>query len=152
MNRGLVIVEKTDRSKRLLETAGEFATGADAELVLLSTLSYAEYEEDKDALKGFERIEGTDYGIDTFRNRLEQELSSVANETLADIDVEYELLPRIVDDSSETDVILEVAEEEDVDHIFLVGQKRSPTGKAIFGDVAQAVILGFDGRVTVDLE
>ncbi|WP_247731260.1 universal stress protein [Halovivax limisalsi] len=152
MDRGLVVFEKTDRNKRLLETAGEFAAGAEADLVLLSTLSYAEYEEDKDALKGFERIEGTDYGIDTFRNRLEQELQSVANETLGDTGVEYELVPRIIDDRSETDAILDAAEEYDVDHIFLVGQKRSPTGKAIFGDVAQAVILGFDGRVTVDLE
>jgi hypothetical protein len=33
--------------------------------------------------------------------------------------------------------------------VFLAGRKRSPTGKALFGDQTQAVILDFDGAVTV---
>ncbi|AGB15305.1 universal stress protein UspA-like protein [Halovivax ruber XH-70] len=152
MNRGLVAVSDTDRHRELLRSAGEFAAGADAELILFSTLSYDEYEDGKDAMKGFEQIEGTDYGIDTFRNQLEQRIESLANQVLDDLDVEYRIVPRIVDDRSEADEILDAAEETESDHIFIVGQKRSPTGKALFGDVAQSVILGFDGRVTVDLE
>lgn len=152
MNRGLVAVSDTDRHRELLRSAGEFAAGADAELILFSTLSYDEYEDGKDAMKGFEQIEGTDYGIDTFRNQLEQRIESLANEVLDDLDVEYRIIPRVVDDRSEADEILDAAEETESDHIFIVGQKRSPTGKALFGDVAQSVILGFDGRVTVDLE
>jgi len=33
--------------------------------------------------------------------------------------------------------------------VFVRGRRRSPTGKAVFGDTAQAVILNFDGFVTV---
>lgn len=46
------------------------------------------------------------------------------------------------------DAILSAADRLNCDHIFLVGRKRSPTGKAIFGDVAQRVLLNFDGLVT----
>ena len=152
MNRGLVVVSNTDRHRALLESAGEFASGADAELVLLSTLTETEYEDDRKALKSLEQIEGATYGIDATEERLERAAQKVANDALASIDVEYQIAPRVVDDDSLADEILQVADETDCDHIFVVGQKRSPTGKAIFGNVAQAVILGFDGRVTVDLE
>jgi nucleotide-binding universal stress UspA family protein len=50
-------------------------------------------------------------------------------------------------DQSET--VLQVARRNDCDHIFLSGGKRSPAGKALFGDFAQSVLLGFDGCVTV---
>ncbi|ELY63181.1 UspA domain-containing protein [Natrinema versiforme JCM 10478] len=47
------------------------------------------------------------------------------------------------------DDIIRVAEEENCEHIFISGKERSPAGKAVFGDVAQSVILQFDGPVTV---
>ncbi|MFC6764415.1 universal stress protein [Natrinema soli] len=37
--------------------------------------------------------------------------------------------------------ILEMAAEIDADHISIAGRKRSPTGKALFGSVAQQVTL-----------
>ena len=42
---------------------------------------------------------------------------------------------------SPADTILDVAEERDVDCICVGGRKRSPAGKALFGSVAQSVIL-----------
>jgi nucleotide-binding universal stress UspA family protein len=45
--------------------------------------------------------------------------------------------------------VLQVARRKDCDHVFLSGGKRSPAGKALFGDFAQSVLLGFDGYVTV---
>ncbi len=152
MERGLVVVSNTDRHRSLLESAGTFAAGADAELILLSTLTETEYEDDRDALKSLEEIEGATYGIDATEERLERAAQRLANETFADLDVEYQIAPRVINDGSLAEAILEVAEETESDHIFIVGQKRSPTGKALFGNVAQSVILGFDGRVTVDLE
>ncbi|ELZ06028.1 universal stress protein [Natrialba asiatica] len=41
-----------------------------------------------------------------------------------------------------------VAAEYDCKHVFIAGDKRSPTGKALFGDEAQSVLLHFDGPVT----
>jgi len=45
--------------------------------------------------------------------------------------------------------ILELAAEFDVDHIAMSTHRRSPAGKALFGSVAQTVLLDADVPVTV---
>lgn len=45
--------------------------------------------------------------------------------------------------------IIELAEEQGIDHIVMGGRKRSPTEKAILGSTTQKVILNADIPVTV---
>jgi len=47
------------------------------------------------------------------------------------------------------DEIVRIAREIDADTIAIAGRNRSPTGKALFGSVAQSVILDSDRPVTV---
>lgn len=49
------------------------------------------------------------------------------------------------------DVILDVAQENNVDHVVMSGRRRSPVGKTIFGSTTQSVILGIDKPVTVTM-
>lgn len=46
------------------------------------------------------------------------------------------------------DVIVRVAESIDADRVFVGGRNRSPTGKAVFGSVSQAVMLSSPCPVT----
>lgn len=152
MNRALVVVEQTRQSKTLLRDAGTFATAADADLVLLGIRSESAIESDLETLERIRSVEGTPSGEDTLREAVRGYVREAAEETLADLDVVHDVVGAIADEEDEATEILSVASAEDCDHVFLAGRKRSPTGKAFFGDVTQAVLLNFDGHVTVSLE
>lgn len=148
MDRALVVVSASDTSKRLVREAGELAAGVDAELVLLRVIPEEEYESRRDAVENIADIDNT-YTLDQATEEARQSAADIARDVLGDIDVTYESLGTI---GRETARILDSAEENDCDHIFVIGRKRTPTGKAIFGDIAQSVILNFDGPVTVMLD
>lgn len=150
MERALVVIESTDTAADLVREAGELAAGVGASLVVFSPMTEDEYGDDAAVLSTIEDVEGT--SIDKNPDRIATRTAEqYADEHLSGIDVEYEAVGTVVNDGR-ADAILEAAETENCDYVFLVGKRRSPTGKALFGDVAQAVILNFDGRVVVTAE
>lgn len=152
MNRALVVVESTDFASRLVREAGELAAGVDAELELLATMDKDEYEHDLETMSTIADVEGTSYSAENVRESGRQFAREIARRELEDLDVEYEPLCIVLGDEPESQRIVDTATEHDCDHIFIAGRKRSPTGKAIFGDTAQGVILNFDGIVSVVTE
>ena len=148
MDRALAVVGATDTSKRLVREAGELAAGVDAELVLLRVVPEEDYEGTRDAVENIRELDNT-YTLEQATEEARQSATELGREVLSDVDVEYEALGTI---GRETERILDVAADRDCDHVFVIGRKRSPTGKAIFGDIAQSVILNFDGAVTVMLD
>ena len=143
MDRALALVSGTDTDRRLLAEAGSLAGGVKAKLFVLDIVDAAEYGGD---VQRRSTIGRRSESPEEAAERARENASSVAEEVLSDLDVEYEARG-IVGDVPED--VLSEAERLDCDHVFVVGRRRSPTGKAIFGDVAQSVVLGFDGPVTV---
>jgi len=153
MDRGLVLIENTDSHADLLREAREHALGADADLVLLVTLTEDEFEETQEVLDTIGDVEHTSYTEqDAFKGAM-NDAEEVAREVFStDDEVSYDIVPRIASEKERAETVIEVADEEAADHVFILGRKRSPTGKALFGDLAQFVILNFDGYVTLHTE
>lgn len=146
MDRALVVVYPIEGIEWLVAEAGRLAGGVGADLVVLYPRSESDYEEDRRAIEEVMAIELSTYDVDQASEGAERVAVEVARGALIDVDVDYEPVG-VVGDSA--DRILSVAEEHGCDHVFIHGRRRSPTGKAIFGDTAQQVILNFGGPVTV---
>ena len=146
MKRGLVLVEESDDHRALLAEAVDHAVGADADLVLFRAMSDDQFAADADALESIGHVENTSYDTDSILDGAVADVQSYfADDVPAGVDVT--VVARVTDNPAET--LLSVAAERDCDHAFLLGEHRSPTGKALFGDVAQQVVLNFDGHVTL---
>ncbi|WP_255171681.1 universal stress protein [Natrononativus amylolyticus] len=150
MDRALAVVDGTESNGDLLREAGELAAGVGASVVVLSVMTQDGYDDELEALSQIESIERTTY------NKEPEHLTAAAAERAANQhlpDVEYETRGLLVEDEGErADAIVDTAEDAGCDYVFLVGKRRSPTGKALFGDTAQSVLLNFDGRVVVTME
>ena len=152
MKRALVVVDDTEQHRKLLREAGELAAGVDAELVLLSVLSEEEFEADMETIETIAGVENIGYGQQEALDVSENFAEGIAGEELDGIDVDYTALGRVVDEGEHANAIIDIAENRDCGHVFLTGRRRSPAGKALFGDTAQSVILNFDGYVTVSTQ
>lgn len=150
MKRALVLVDAaetedvqpTEASKEITRLAGELAAGVGASLYIIHVTTEDEY---LDRLESFQSLD-VDYDVDTAAKGAQQFAANVANEVLGDVDVDTQPIGRLGDVEEK---VLSVADEFDCDHLFVAGRRRSPTGKAIFGDITQSLILNFDGPVTV---
>jgi nucleotide-binding universal stress UspA family protein len=149
MQNALVVLDTDERGRELLAEAAELAAGVDANLHVLSLLSHEAFEEKREALDVMAAEENTSYDDGVFMDNVRQDAEEVVTEVVGDADVEWNVLAgRIGQAENEADRILEAAQDNNADHVFVTGTKRSPTGKAVFGDRAQAIMLNFDGPVT----
>jgi len=145
MDRALAVIDPTDAAKDLLREAGTLAAGVGADLVVIHVTTEDEYGGRREAMEAIPNSTA-DYTPDDAEAGAAQFAADLADEILGDLDVEYETAGYLGKKAEKT---LRAADEYDCDHIFLAGRKRSPTGKAIFGDATQKVILDTDGPVTV---
>lgn len=149
MEDALVVLETDEQGRELLTEAAELAAGVDARLHVISLLSHEAFEEKREALDAMAEGENTSYDDSVFMDNVRQDAQEVIEEVVGDIDVQWNALAgRVGQAESEADRILEAARDNNADHVFITGTQRSPTGKAVFGDRAQAVMLNFDGPVT----
>ncbi|WP_232701489.1 universal stress protein [Halobacterium wangiae] len=145
MDRAIAVVEASDSAKALVREAGELAAGVGAELVLVHVTTDEEYSERREAMASIPDLD-VNYTLDEAVDGARKFARDVGRDVLADVDIDAEAVGRM---GEKGDEVLALADERNADHIFIAGRKRSPTGKAIFGDVTQRIILEFDGAVTV---
>lgn len=149
MDQILVVLDDSDASIDLLREAGEIAAAVGVPILL-----YALVDEDSDERTIEHMWNRIRRGSDEERPSTRQEVAKafaerIGQQTLGDTPVEYRARGELLTDRSRSDRIIEVAEANECDHVFISGTRRSPTGKALFGDTTQSVILHFDGIVTV---
>lgn len=145
MDHALAVVGPTETAKRLTREAGELAAGVDASLTLLHVTDEEEYEQQREQLAEVTRDDSA-YNVGQAVEGARSYASDIGREVLEDIDIEYDAVGT-VGDRAET--VVAEARKRGCDHLFIAGRKRSPTGKALFGDDTQRIILDAEVPVTV---
>ena len=148
MDRALAVVNADESTKSLVREAGELAAAVGAELVLLHVTTTEEYEDKRQSMEAIPNYQ-VHYSAEQARQGAEQFAEDIGREVLDGVGVAHEAVGAVGDEQNE---ILRIADERDCGHLFVAGEKRSPAGKAIFGDLTQSIILNFDGPVTVVTE
>ncbi|WP_435146092.1 universal stress protein [Halobaculum sp. P14] len=147
MDRGLVVFEDSESHRQLLREAAEHASGSNASLLLLATIDPDDIEEDVEILSSIGEVEHAHYDAETVLSAAADDLGEAARDVLDEFDVPFDSMAVSTDDKAEA--IIEMGHEHECDHAFLLGRRRTPTQKAIFGDVTQRVILNYDGYITL---
>lgn len=147
MDQPLVVTDPSDNAPTLIREAGEMAAALDVPLRVLTVVTQEEFDKDADVIGAIATTERAEYSLGR-AEYAEHVAETAIRDLLLELDVETIPIGRGVDnDDDRADEILDVAREEGCDYIFMTGRRRSPTGKAVFGDTAQRVILNFDGYV-----
>ncbi len=151
MQRGLVLAEDTENGRKLLAEAAATARGSECGLVVLSIIRPESFAADVETLEAMGDVEDAHYDesnvLDAERNAVQSFVDAAINSE--DVEIAYRVSVASNDDN--VDTVLQTARETACDHLFVSGSQRSPTGKAIFGDRTQQLLLEFPGAVTVDL-
>lgn len=148
MKRGLVSLRETNAHRDLLAEAVNYADGSEGGLVALWHLEDEEYDESVRTLEAVGKVENVEYDHSTIIEGAADDARAFVESAVGDTDVDVQIVVGIGSEDGQAEQILHTAEEHDCDHVFIVGNSRSPTGKAVFGDLAQQVILSFDGYTT----
>jgi nucleotide-binding universal stress UspA family protein len=152
MKRGLVSLRETETHLELLTEAGDWVTGSDSELVVLWHIDDAEYDARVDSLESVERAEHVDYDHAAIIEGAEADAREFVASALAEKGIDPQIVVTVDSEKTRAQHVLDTAREHGCDHVFILGSSRSPTGKAVFGDFAQQVILNFDGYTTLATE
>ncbi|GAB3673042.1 universal stress protein [Halopiger thermotolerans] len=142
MEKVLVVQTDDEPDQKLLRTAKDHVTGTEKEILFCRIVDEKQFQ------NNLQRQATSDRDVESV-DEMEQLATSEADEIATDAfgdDISYTTLGVVGTIPSD---ILRIADEENCGHVFVSGKKRSPTGKAVFGDVAQSIILQFDGPVTV---
>lgn len=154
MDHALVVIDDTDAHRALLAESGQLAHDNGTKLTVLSWITPDETDEAAKNLEVIEQTEGTSYSSPDSAAAAKQFAKDFATNVFDSFDDQIEFTPEgiVTEEDERTEEILRTAERLGCDHLFIVGRRRSPTGKALFGDFAQQILLNFTGTVTLKMD
>ncbi|XVH30453.1 universal stress protein [Haloferacaceae archaeon DSL9] len=130
-----------DRIERLVEETIDVAKPAGSTVVLTHVFTDEEYADALDKLDFNRTLNEVTADEVAGRHTTTREIARA----LTDADVDYEIRGAV---GPHGEQIVRMAEETRADRVLVGGRKRSPTGKAVFGSVAQEVMLSAPCPVT----
>jgi len=133
--------EDEERTERLAEEAIAVAEPAGAEVVLTHVFTDEEFNTVRSRLGVDETSEGSTPDAVAERHTTTRALS----EALTEAGVSHSVRGAVGDHADE---VVEAASAIGADRVVVGGRRRSPTGKAVFGSVAQEVLLSSPCPVT----
>lgn len=141
---GTVLVVQTvdEPDRQLLDAANQHVRGTEMDILFCRIIDEKQFQ------NNLQRQTKSNRDIETI-DEMESIATAEADEIAAEMfgsDVPYTAVGIVGTIPGD---LMRLATEHECDHIFVSGKQRSPTGKAVFGDVAQSIILQFDGPVTV---
>ena len=139
----LLAVDTADeeRAERLAEETIDVAGPTEAEVVLVHVFTDEEFDEIRSKLDVAAESEASTPDAVAERHTTTRTISKA----LSAADVTHTIRGAVGDHADE---IVDTAEAVDADRVLVGGRNRSPTGKAVFGSIAQEVILTSPSPVT----
>lgn len=126
--------EDENRTKRLAAEAIAVAGPTDAEVVLTHVFTADEFDDVREKLDVDVASEESTPDAVAKRHTTTRSISKA----LTEAGIDHTIRGAVGDHADE---IVSLAEERDADRVLVGGRNRSPTGKAVFGSVAQEVML-----------
>jgi nucleotide-binding universal stress UspA family protein len=133
--------EDEKRADQLAKEAIATAESADAEVVLTHVFT----DEEFDAVRSNLGVDSTSEGSTPEAVAERHTTTRAIAEALSDAGVRYSIRGAVGDHADE---VVKAAKAIDADRVVVGGRNRSPTGKAVFGSVAQEVMLSSPCPVT----
>lgn len=124
-------VDRSDRATTVVEQAEKLATAFEDTIHVVHVLSPSEFVE-------LERTSLQKVGEGQDMDRVREVATDIAEEAATDLDCPYESVGLMGDTA---DRVIDYADKQSARYIVVAGRKRSPTGKIVFGSVAQSILL-----------
>lgn len=127
----IAAVDRSEHAQRVVAEAESLAEAFGDQVHVVHVMSRSEFVQLQ-----VDSVEETDKPI--AMNRIRELAAEHAQNAARDISVPYEAVGLVGDAEEE---VLRYATENDTRYIVVGPEKRSPTGKAVFGSVAQSILL-----------
>lgn len=144
----LAAIDESERSKRVLTVAHDLATAYDDTLVALHVVPEDNYEEHRESLQQIREF--NEFSITQEVESAKEIARRFAVETL-DEDFDSDLFEPAGRVGNVTEEILSAVTKRDPRFLVIGGRRRSPAGKALFGNTAQQLLLNADCPVVSNL-